>query len=99
MDVASRPAYEKARKYYFDAMFPSKEFMDEVAINGYTMKNKYIHSCRYLVPRQFVDRRNWPESKIYEIMEKANAILRGEVGADGCGVDASASEGGPSYTY
>lgn len=77
-DIATRPAYEKARAFYFDAMFPMQEFRDEAALHGYTMDNKYIYANRYYVPRQYVDRRNWPESKIYEIIDKANELLLGK---------------------
>ena len=98
-DVAFRPCFEAARKFFFDSMFPSKEFADEAAVNGYTMKNKHIYASRYYVPRQFVDRRNWPESKIYEIMDKANAILKGESGDAKTALDSEANESGPMYAY
>lgn len=98
-DIATRPCYERVRAFFFDSMFPSKEFADEVAINGHGMKNKHIWASRYLVPRMFVDRRNWPESKIYEIMDEANAILRGETEAKKTELDASTNEQGPSYTF
>ena len=97
-DIATRPCFERARAFYFDSMFPSKEFADEVAINGYTMKNKHVYAARYYVPRQFVDRRNWPESKIYEIIDRANEILRGE-GAGAVEIDTDANEQGPTYAY
>ena len=74
-DIATRPCFEAARKYYFDAIFPMPEFADEAAVHGYTMENKYIYAARYYVPRQYVDRRNWPESKIYEIINRANELL------------------------
>ena len=75
-DIATRKCFELARAFYFDSMFPMREFADEVAIHGYTMENKYIYANRYYVPRQYVDRRNWPEAKIYEIIERANEILK-----------------------
>ena len=75
-DIATRKCFEPARAFYFDSMFPMREFADEVALHGYTMENKYIYANRYYVPRQYVDRRNWPEAKIYEIIERANEILK-----------------------
>ncbi len=98
-DIATRPCFESVRAFFFDSMFPSKEFADEVEKNGHTMKNKHIYASRYLVPRMFVDRRNWPESKIFEIMDAANAILRGEATANKVELDASSNEQGPSYTF
>ena len=98
-DIATRPCFERIREFFFNSMYPSKEFADEVAINGYTLKNKHIWAARYLVPRMFVDRRNWPESKIYEIMEATNAILRGEAEATQTELDANSNEQGPSYTF
>ena len=75
LDIATRSCFEPARAFYFDSIFPMREFADEVALHGYTMNNKYIYSARYYVPRQYVDRRNWPESKIYEIINRANELL------------------------
>ncbi len=98
-DIAIRSCFAPARKFFFDAMFPSKEFADEAAINGYGMENKHIYASRYYVPRMFVDRRNWPESKIYEIMECANAILRGEQKSAEAKLDQNADEQGPLYAY
>ena len=98
-DVATRPCFACVKQAYFDAMFPSKEFADEVAINGYTLKNKHIWGVRFYVPRQFVDRRNWPVSKIEEIVENVNAILLGERVVQKAEIDKNASEDGPSYTF
>ncbi len=98
-DIATRPCYSSVRKFFFDSIFPSREFADEVAIHGYTMENKHIYGARYLVPRMFVDRRNWPESKIYAIMDEANSILRGESNVRETVLDAGVDEQGPNYTY
>ncbi len=99
LDIATRPCYESAREYFFNAMFPSKEFADEAAVNGHGINNKYVFSHRYHTPRMFVDKRCCDESKIYEIIDRANEILRGERGSAKAEIDKNADEQGPVYAY